>query len=109
MYFIFRETAVEHINCGKVIIFFCFIFSVFFYNLIFFLFVLKQIVYSRIARVCKSDPGGERIHKDHWTSFAKARLNCSLPGDYPFYFDEVQGVEYSDEEGVLYATFTTPE
>lgn len=39
----------------------------------------------------------------------KARLNCSLPGEYPFYFDEVQGMEYSEEEGVLYATFTTPE
>lgn len=68
-----------------------------------------QIIYSRIARVCKSDPGGERVHKDNWTSFVKARLNCSLPGEYPFYFDEVQGMEYSESEGVLYATFTTPE
>ena len=84
VYFIFRETAVEYINCGKK-------------------------VYSRIARVCKSDPGGEHIHKDNWTSFVKARLNCSLPGEYPFYFDEVQDVEYSQEEGVLYATFATPE
>jgi len=84
VYFIFRESAVEYINCGKV-------------------------VYSRIARVCKSDSGGVHILKDNWTSFLKARLNCSLPGEYPFYFDEVQGVSYSHEEATLYATFTTPE
>lgn len=83
VYFVFRETAVEYINCGKA-------------------------VYSRIARVCKSDAGGEHILKENWTSFVKARLNCSLPGEYPFYFDEVQGMEYAAEEGVLYATFTTP-
>ncbi|XP_062714042.1 semaphorin-5A [Aedes albopictus] len=84
VYFVFREAAVEYINCGK-------------------------IVYSRIARICKNDPGGTQILKDNWTSFVKARLNCSLPGDYPFYFNEVQGMVYSQEEGVLYATFTTPE
>lgn len=84
IYFVFRETAVEFINCGKV-------------------------VYSRIARVCKNDPGGTHILKDNWTSFLKARLNCSLPGEFPFYFDEIQGMSFSQEEGVLYATFTTPE
>ncbi|XP_039431526.2 semaphorin-5A [Culex pipiens pallens] len=84
VYFLFREAAVEYINCGK-------------------------IVYSRIARICKNDPGGTQILKDNWTSFVKARLNCSLPGDYPFYFNEIQGMVYSQEEGVLYATFTTPE
>ena len=67
------------------------------------------MVYSRIARVCKSDPGGTHILKDNWTSFVKARLNCSLPGEYPFYFNEVQGIAYSADEGVLYATFATPE
>lgn len=70
---------------------------------------MLQIIYSRIARVCKNDPGSLRFSRDHWTSFAKARLNCSLPGEYPFYFDEVQGVQYSAEDGILYATFTTPE
>lgn len=68
-----------------------------------------QIIYSRIARVCKSDPGGQRGNRDKWTSFAKARLNCSLPGEYPFYFNEVQAMQYSTEDGVLYATFATPE
>lgn len=83
VYFIFRERALEYVNCGKV-------------------------VYSRIARVCKNDPGGTVFLKDNWTSFIKARLNCSLPGEYPFYFDEVQGISYSQQENVLYATFTTP-
>lgn len=68
-----------------------------------------KIIYSRIARVCKSDPGGQRGSRDTWTSFVKARLNCSLPGEYPFHFDEVQSVHYSVEESVLYAAFTTPE
>lgn len=84
IYFVFRETASEFINCGK-------------------------SVYSRIARVCKSDPGGTHILRDNWTSFVKARLNCSLPGDYPFYFNEVQGIAYSYQDNTLYATFTTPE
>ncbi|XP_058117992.1 semaphorin-5B [Anopheles ziemanni] len=85
IYFVLREAAVEYMNCGK-------------------------SIYSRIARVCKNDPGGTPgILKDNWTSFVKARLNCSLPGNYPFYYNEVQGMVYSHDEGVLYATFTTPE
>ncbi|KAL5292663.1 SEMA5A family protein [Megaselia abdita] len=83
IYFVFREAAVEYMNCGKV-------------------------VYSRIARVCKEDAGGQKILKDNWTSFQKARLNCSIPGDFPFYFDEVQGISYSSDENILYATFSTP-
>ena len=44
----------------------------------------------------------------------KARLNCSVPGDYPFYFDEIQSAFYvndagNEDEGVVYAVFTTPE
>lgn len=65
VYFFFRETAVEYINCGKAI-------------------------FSRVARVCTSDRGGPHKFAKHWTSFAKARLNCSVPGDHPFYFNEIQ-------------------
>ncbi|XP_066996940.2 semaphorin 5c [Anabrus simplex] len=83
VFFLFRESAVEYINCGK-------------------------IVYSRIARVCKNDTGGQLMLKDNWTTFVKARLNCSIPGEYPFYFDEIQGMYYIEEEGMIYATFTTP-
>ena len=39
-----------------------------------------------------NDKGGPNKSKHSWTSFLKARLNCSVPGDFPFYFDEIQGV-----------------
>jgi semaphorin 5 len=82
VYFLFRETAVEYMNCGKTI-------------------------YSRIARVCKNDSGGHTMLKDNWTTFLKARLNCSVSGEYPFYFDEIQSTSYVHDENVVYATFTT--
>ncbi|XP_071451288.1 semaphorin 5c-like [Hetaerina americana] len=83
VYFLFRESAVEYINCGK-------------------------RIYSRIARVCKGDTGGKVMLRDNWTTFLKARLNCSLPGEYPFYFDEIQGMDYLMSERIIFATFTTP-
>ena len=49
-----------------------------------------QVVFSRVARVCTSDTGGVRVLRNTWTSFFKARLNCSVPGDYPFYIDEIR-------------------
>ena len=82
VYFIFRETAAEVMNCGKA-------------------------VYSRIARVCKNDQGGSSVLKNQWTTFLKARLNCSLPGEFPFYYNEIQSAAYLETEGMVYATFTT--
>ena len=49
-------------------------------------------VFSRVARVCKNDLGGPNRFNFKWTSFLKARLVCSVPGDYPFYFDEIQDI-----------------
>ncbi|XP_069678506.1 semaphorin-1A isoform X5 [Periplaneta americana] len=90
IFFFFRETAVEYINCGKT-------------------------VYSRVARVCKHDKGGPHQFYDRWTSFLKSRLNCSVPGDYPFYFNEIQSTSeiiegtYGDHvEKLIYGVFTTP-
>lgn len=82
VYFLFRETAVEYLNIGK-------------------------RVYSRVGRVCKEDPGW----RENWTTFLKARINCSLPGSFPFYFDEIQSVSYVDNGGTptLYAIFNTPQ
>ncbi|XP_063381388.1 semaphorin-5B [Cydia fagiglandana] len=92
VYFVFREYAVEFMNCGKA-------------------------VYSRIARVCKNDSGSQ-LRRDNWSTFLKARLACPVPGDarlacpvpgdVPFHYDEVQGVEYLPQEKLLVATFTTP-
>ncbi|XP_054162588.1 semaphorin-5A-like [Oppia nitens] len=86
IYFLFRESAVEYINCGKKI-------------------------YSRIGRVCKNDVGGQLYYRENWTSFTKSRLNCSIPGLFPFYFDEIESVDWVDSGDVptLYATFNTPE
>lgn len=83
VYFLFREPAVEYMNCGKA-------------------------VFSRIARVCKNDIGGvHTMFKDNWTTFIKARLNCSAVGDYPFYYNEIQSMFYVSTENIIYATFTT--
>ncbi|XP_072551831.1 semaphorin-6D isoform X3 [Salminus brasiliensis] len=68
VYFFLREIATEHNNLGKA-------------------------VYSRVARICKNDVGGsQRVLEKHWTSFVKARLNCSVPGESFFYFDVLQSV-----------------
>ncbi|XP_077599634.1 semaphorin-6D-like [Stigmatopora nigra] len=72
---------------------------------------LGKVVFSRVARVCKNDDGGSpRVLDKHWTSFLKARLNCSLPGDSLFYFDVLQSltdvVQINGRPAVL-AIFTT--
>ncbi|KAL8604481.1 hypothetical protein ACOMHN_042309 [Nucella lapillus] len=80
VYFFFREVALEYTNCGKKI-------------------------YSRVVRVCKNDQGGRHILRNVWTSFVKARLNCSIPGEYPYYFDEIQDVTLIGD--TFYGLFTT--
>ncbi|XP_076175638.1 semaphorin-1A isoform X3 [Ptiloglossa arizonensis] len=90
VFFFYRETAVEYMNCGKA-------------------------VYSRVGRVCQHDKGGPHAFNDRWTSFLKARLNCSVPGEYPFYFNEIQstsdvteGVYAGERDRLVYGVFTTP-
>lgn len=94
LFFLFREQAVENINCGKA-------------------------VFSRIGRICKNDRGGR--WENSWTSFSKARLNCSFPGDIPFSFDEIQATsefgtgnymstnDPSNRTGLFYGVFNTPD
>lgn len=65
VFFFFREVAMEYMNCGK-------------------------SIYSRVGRVCKNDKGGPHPFAERWTSFLKSRLNCSMPGEFPFYFDEIR-------------------
>ena len=70
--------------------------------------------------MCKSDPG----YRNSWTTFLKARLECSIPGDQPFHFDEIQSITPVVEGGPslpsktssakkagrwFYAVLTTPE
>ncbi|KAK6631234.1 Semaphorin-2A [Polyplax serrata] len=81
--FFFRETAVEYINCGK-------------------------SVYSRVGRVCKRDTGGKNILSQNWATYLKARLNCSIPGEFPFYFNEIQSIyKIPGDNTKFYGVFTT--
>ncbi|UYV69835.1 Sema-2a [Cordylochernes scorpioides] len=83
-------------------------------------------VYSRVARVCKKDTGGKNILNKNWASFLKARLNCSIPGEFPFYFNEIRKFtagptlpsstnhlcaesiyRHPDDERTFYGVFTT--
>lgn len=65
-----------------------------------------------MARVCKNDVGGSpRVLEKQWTSFLKARLNCSVPGDSHFYFNVLQavtGVVSLGGRPVILAVFSTP-
>uniref|UniRef100_A0A3Q2CKT5 Sema domain-containing protein n=2 Tax=Cyprinodon variegatus TaxID=28743 RepID=A0A3Q2CKT5_CYPVA len=38
-----------------------------------------ELTVARVARVCKGDLGGFRTLQKKWTTFQKARLECSLP------------------------------
>ncbi|NXN94923.1 SEM6B protein, partial [Rhinopomastus cyanomelas] len=73
---------------------------------------LEKVVVSRVARVCKNDMGGsQRVLEKQWTSFLKARLNCSVPGDSHFYFNVIQAVTdilVLDGRPVVLAVFSTP-
>ncbi|ETN69619.1 sema domain protein [Necator americanus] len=72
---------------------------------------LERNIYSRVARVCKKDVGGRVVLRQVWTSFLKARLNCSISAQYPYYFDRIQAVtkvETSDDT-LFYATMSTSE
>lgn len=80
-YFFLRENAVEH-DCGRT-------------------------VYSRVARVCKNDVGGRFLLEDTWTTFMKARLNCSRLGEVPFYYNELQSAFHLPEQDLIYGVFTT--
>uniref|UniRef100_A0A8D0LA73 Semaphorin-6A n=1 Tax=Sphenodon punctatus TaxID=8508 RepID=A0A8D0LA73_SPHPU len=86
IYFFFREIAVEYNSMGKV-------------------------VFPRVAQVCKNDIGGSQRVLKQWTSFLKARLNCSVPGDSHFYFNILQAVTdviRINGRDVVLATFSTP-
>ncbi|CAK6445608.1 unnamed protein product [Pipistrellus nathusii] len=73
---------------------------------------LEKVVVSRVARVCKNDAGGSpRVLEKQWTSFLKARLNCSVPGDSHFYFNVLQavtGVVSLGGRPAVLAIFSTP-
>ncbi|XP_071884153.1 semaphorin-4A isoform X2 [Anas platyrhynchos] len=44
----------------------------------------ERLLVPRVARVCKSDVGGDKVLQKKWTTFLKAQLVCSQPGRFPF-------------------------
>lgn len=67
---------------------------------------------SRVARVCKADLGGsQRVLEKQWTTFLKARLNCSVPGDSHFYFNllhATSNIIHMQGRDVILGLFSTP-
>ncbi|XP_053709899.1 semaphorin-4G isoform X5 [Synchiropus splendidus] len=51
----------------------------------------SQTKVSRIARVCKTDWGGQRTLQRKWTSFLKARMVCSVP-EYELHLNVLRSV-----------------
>lgn len=47
----------------------------------------------------KNDVGGQYVLKQNWATFLKARLNCSISGEFPFYFNEIRKSDF----GILFA------
>ncbi|XP_041047524.1 sema domain, immunoglobulin domain (Ig), short basic domain, secreted, (semaphorin) 3H isoform X1 [Carcharodon carcharias] len=72
-----------------------------------------KVIYSRVARVCKNDIGGQRSLVNKWSTFLKARLVCSIPGSEGIqtHFDELQDVfvlNGKDKKNpLIYGVFTT--
>ncbi|XP_062413096.1 semaphorin-4E-like [Sardina pilchardus] len=68
----------------------------------------NKLMVSRVARVCKDDMGGQRTLQRKWTSFLKARLDCSVPEpSLPYIVQDVFLLSGDSwESGVFYAVFT---
>ncbi|KAK9519185.1 hypothetical protein VZT92_021928 [Zoarces viviparus] len=68
----------------------------------------SKVAVSRVARVCKGDMGGQRTLQRKWTTFLKARLDCSLPEpSLPLIVQDVFLLKDEDwRESVFYAVFT---
>uniref|UniRef100_A0A8C7JAV9 Semaphorin 6B n=1 Tax=Oncorhynchus kisutch TaxID=8019 RepID=A0A8C7JAV9_ONCKI len=73
---------------------------------------LEKVQVSRVSRVCKGDLGGsQRVLEKQWTSFLKARLNCSVPGDSHFYFNLLHStspVIRMHGRDIILGVFSTP-
>ncbi|XP_059002967.1 semaphorin-4A [Mustela lutreola] len=64
---------------------------------------------SRVARVCKNDVGGDKLLQKKWTTFLKAQLLCSQPGQLPFNVirHAVLLPAAASAEPLVYATFSS--
>ncbi|XP_039534725.1 sema domain, immunoglobulin domain (Ig), short basic domain, secreted, (semaphorin) 3H isoform X2 [Pimephales promelas] len=72
-----------------------------------------KVLYSRVARVCKNDIGGQRSLVHKWSTFQKARIVCSVPGPDGIHthFDKLQDIfiQHGKDKTnpIIYGLFTT--
>ncbi|XP_037312848.2 sema domain, immunoglobulin domain (Ig), short basic domain, secreted, (semaphorin) 3H isoform X2 [Pungitius pungitius] len=72
-----------------------------------------KVLYSRVARVCKNDIGGQRSLVNKWSTFQKTRMVCSVPGPdgLQTHFDQLQDIfilQAKDKKNpLIYGLFTT--
>lgn len=72
-----------------------------------------KVIYSRVARVCKNDIGGQRSLVNKWSTFQKSRLVCSVPGPdgLQTHFNQLQDIfilHGKDKKNpLIYGLFTT--
>ncbi|XP_072140083.1 semaphorin-4A-like isoform X2 [Mobula birostris] len=70
--------------------------------------LLQRMNVTMVARVCKSDVGGERVLQKRWTTFLKAQLLCYLPEDqFPLNILQDVFVSKSKEGTVIYGVFSS--
>uniref|UniRef100_A0A8C3P5D5 Semaphorin 4A n=1 Tax=Cyanoderma ruficeps TaxID=181631 RepID=A0A8C3P5D5_9PASS len=68
----------------------------------------ERLLVSRVARVCKSDVGGDKVLQKKWTTFLKAQLVCSQAGRFPFnVIHHAFALLRHDGRTVFYAIFTS--
>ncbi|XP_069463218.1 semaphorin-4A [Ambystoma mexicanum] len=68
----------------------------------------EKLTVSRVARVCKSDVGGDKVLQKKWTTFLKAQLSCSNPEHFPF--SVIHHAFYlpgKDGKDIFYGVFTS--
>ncbi|XP_054662592.1 semaphorin-4A isoform X3 [Grus americana] len=68
----------------------------------------ERLLVPRVARVCKSDVGGDKVLQKKWTTFLKAQLVCSQPGRFPFnVIHHAFALPHRDRGADIYAVFTS--
>ncbi|XP_068778410.1 semaphorin-4A isoform X3 [Struthio camelus] len=68
----------------------------------------ERLLVPRVARVCKSDVGGDKVLQKKWTTFLKAQLVCSQPGRFAFnVIRHAVGLPRRAGRADFYAVFTS--
>ncbi|NWT19924.1 SEM4A protein, partial [Vireo altiloquus] len=68
----------------------------------------ERLLVPRVARVCKSDVGGDKVLQKKWTTFLKAQLVCSQAGHFPFnVIHHAFALPRHGGRAIFYAVFTS--